>query len=378
MGKQYNAELQAKVEAYMKETGVSQAKLAPMMNLSGAVLSQYRRSVYDKGDVEDVERKIREFFQIKEEQAENAKKTEPFNAVRGYVATSISESIYKMIRYCQLEKGIVVIDGDAGIGKTKAATKFLRDNPATAIYISTTPSTSSVRSLLRMIARALKISENQRTEDLSISIRERLRSADNVLIIDEATDTPEKIIHDTRLSAASIFDCGMFIDEKGDLYVTCWGSYGYVPDQKFGLLRIKKGATEFDPDYCFNMTDMNVEGVQGGKLQYSISNFYAGNGELYVLAYCPAFASASPDYINEKTNYCLKADLYHCTMKALNLPRTNGYSCAINKYGDDILFGLATEQNGTGIFTYNRKTDQCSSAPVVKTQGTLMDILVFE
>ena len=105
MGKQYNTELQAKVEAYMKETGISQAKLAPMMNLSGAVLSQYRRSVYDKGDVEDVERKIREFFQIKEEQAENAKKTESFNAVRGYVATSISESIYKMIRYCQLEKG---------------------------------------------------------------------------------------------------------------------------------------------------------------------------------------------------------------------------------------------------------------------------------
>ena len=120
MGKQYNTELQAKVETYMKETGISQAKLAPMMNLSGAVLSQYRRSVYDKGDVGDVERKIREFFQIKEEQAENAKKTESFNAVRGYVATSISESIYKMIRYCQLEKGIVVIDGDAGIGKTKA------------------------------------------------------------------------------------------------------------------------------------------------------------------------------------------------------------------------------------------------------------------
>ena len=110
MGKQYNTELQAKVETYMKETGISQAKLAPMMNLSGAVLSQYRRSVYDKGDVGDVERKIREFFQIKEEQAENAKKTESFNAVRGYVATSISESIYKMIRYCQLEKGIVVTE----------------------------------------------------------------------------------------------------------------------------------------------------------------------------------------------------------------------------------------------------------------------------
>ena len=31
MGKQYNAELQAKVEAYMKETGISQAKLAPIV-----------------------------------------------------------------------------------------------------------------------------------------------------------------------------------------------------------------------------------------------------------------------------------------------------------------------------------------------------------
>lgn len=186
MGKQYNAELQAKVEAYMKETGVSQAKLAPMMNLSGAVLSQYRRSVYDKGDVEDVERKIHEFFQIKEEQAENAKKTESFNAVRGYVETSISESIYKMIRYCQLEKGIVVIDGDAGIGKTKAATKFLRDNPTTTVYVSTTPSTSSVRSLLRMIAGKLRISENQRTEDLSRAISEKMRSSDYVLVIDEA------------------------------------------------------------------------------------------------------------------------------------------------------------------------------------------------
>ena len=103
-----------------------------------------------------------------------------------------------MLRYGQHEKGIVVSDGDAGIGKTKAATKFLRDNPATAIYISTTPSTSSVRSLLRMIARALKISENQRTEDLSISIRERLRSSDNVLIIDEAQNLKFMALEEIR------------------------------------------------------------------------------------------------------------------------------------------------------------------------------------
>ena len=186
MSKQYNAELQEKLENYLKNEGLSQAKAAPIIGVSAAVLSQYRRSIYEKGDISEVEKKLEEFFRIKEEQAENVKKAEPFKASQGYVETSISESAYKLIRYCQLEKGIVVIDGDAGIGKTKAAAKFLQDNPATAVYIKAAPSASSVRSLLKMIAKALKMPENQRTEDLSLSIQEKLRNTDKVLIIDEA------------------------------------------------------------------------------------------------------------------------------------------------------------------------------------------------
>lgn len=80
----------------------------------------------------------------------------------------------------------MVIDGDAGIGKTKAAAKFLQDNPSTTVYVKATPSTGSTRSLLKMIARTLKLPENQRTEDLSISIQEKLRETDKVIIIDEA------------------------------------------------------------------------------------------------------------------------------------------------------------------------------------------------
>jgi hypothetical protein len=104
----------------------------------------------------------------------------------GYVRTSISEGAYKSIRYCQLEKGIVVIDGDAGIGKTKAAAKFYRDNPNTTVYVKASPSTSSTRSLLKMIAKALAIPDNMRTEDLSAAIQEKLRQTDKVIIIDEA------------------------------------------------------------------------------------------------------------------------------------------------------------------------------------------------
>lgn len=186
MKKEYNTQLQERLEQFLKEEGLSQAKAAPVLGVSSAVLSQYRRSMYDKGDIEALEKKLEEFFRIKEEQAENIKKAEPFKTAHGYVPTSISESAYKLIRYCQLEKGIVVIDGDAGIGKTKAAAKFLQDNPATAVYVKAAPSTSSVRSLLKVIAKALKMPENQRTEDLSAMIQEKLKNTDKVLIIDEA------------------------------------------------------------------------------------------------------------------------------------------------------------------------------------------------
>lgn len=188
MVKQYNKQLQERLERFLKDENLSQAKAAPILGISQAALSQYRRSMYDRGDIEAVESKLKEFFQIQEEKTQNAQKAEPFRtkASAGYIPTGISEGAYKLIRYCQLEKGIVVIDGDAGIGKTKAAAKFLQDNPSTTVYVKAAPSTGSTRSLLKMIAKALKLPENQRTEDLSASIQEKLRETDKVIIIDEA------------------------------------------------------------------------------------------------------------------------------------------------------------------------------------------------
>ena len=188
MNKEYNVELQARVEKYLKDENLSQAKAAPILGISQAVLSQYRRSCYEKGDIAAVEKQLEEFFRIKDEKKENDRKAEPFRtkASAGYVPTSISEAAYKSIRYCQLEKGIVVIDGDAGIGKTKAAAKFLQDNPNTTVYVKASPSTSSTRSLLKVIAKALSLPDNRRTEDLSDSIQEKLRQTDKVIIIDEA------------------------------------------------------------------------------------------------------------------------------------------------------------------------------------------------
>ena len=197
-----------------------------------------------------------------------------------------------------------------------------------------------------------------------------------VIVIDEATDTPEKFISDMRATSASFFDNEMFVDEKGDIYITCWASYGYAPGQKCGFLRIKNGETEFDPSYFFNITDMSIAGIKGGKLQYVANLEYAGGGIAYAFGCCPAFSTG--DWVNDKTHYSLKIDWYNQTVTPLPLPLTNGYSCSISKYGDEFLFGLTTTSNGTGLFSYNHKSGVASSKPIINVSGTIMDAAVFE
>lgn len=57
MSKEYNSALQARVEQFLKEKNISQAKAAPLMGISQTALSQYRRSMYDNGDIAALERK---------------------------------------------------------------------------------------------------------------------------------------------------------------------------------------------------------------------------------------------------------------------------------------------------------------------------------
>ena len=45
MSKQYNTKLQERLEKFLKDENLSQAKAAPILGISQAALSQYRRSM---------------------------------------------------------------------------------------------------------------------------------------------------------------------------------------------------------------------------------------------------------------------------------------------------------------------------------------------
>lgn len=202
----------------------------------------------------------------------------------------------------------------------------------------------------------------------------------HILIIDVATDTPIKMIHDYRLSSATYFTTDMWTDENDDVYFLCYGSSGYA-GQDFGFLKIDGSTDEFDQNFCISLLNKTIAGVEGGKLDFITTAYYAGDGEMYFFGYCPAFVvnPGNPDFLSERTNYCMKADLKAQTVEVLPLPRTNSYSAGITGYGDEVIFGLSTEKNGAGLFSYNRKTKVASTEPVVNVnQGSIMGIAIFD
>lgn len=180
-----NENIKERLEAYMKESGLSQAKIAPLIGVSMTALSQYRNGIY-KGDVKAVESKIEEYMETVEEQQAQEEKAQPYKAVEDYIPTSVSEDIYRMIRYAQVNGGIAIAHGDAGIGKTKAAQKYVRENPTQAIYLEMSLVAGTLGNMLRLLARTLKLPESRNKMELMLSIREKLEGTNKVIIIDEA------------------------------------------------------------------------------------------------------------------------------------------------------------------------------------------------
>ena len=180
-----NENIKERLEAYMKESGLSQAKIAPLIGVSMTALSQYRNGIY-KGEVKAVESKIEEYMETVEEQQAQEEKAQPYKAVEDYIPTSVSEDIYRMIRYAQVNGGIAIAHGDAGIGKTKAAQKYVRENPTQAIYLEMSPVAGTLGNMLRLLARTLKLPESRNKMELMLSIREKLEGTNKVIIIDEA------------------------------------------------------------------------------------------------------------------------------------------------------------------------------------------------
>ena len=185
MSKVYNTALQERVSKFMETTGISQNRLADEVGVSVTALSYWRRSNYN-GDPQTVESKLMEYFDTYEARQALKEQAAAYKPTSGYVPTSISQDVYSGIRFAQVERGMVILHGDAGIGKTEAAKKFRADFPHTAILITVTPSSGTLGGVIRLLAAALGVSGPRSRMDQLLAIRKKLAGTNKVIIVDEA------------------------------------------------------------------------------------------------------------------------------------------------------------------------------------------------
>ncbi len=200
-----------------------------------------------------------------------------------------------------------------------------------------------------------------------------------VLIINVASGNTITSATDSRSTWAGSVDeqHSMFFDESGDLYMFCVASYGFGgPTQKCGFLRIKNGASTFDPTYFFNVADYSITGIPGSKVDYLEHMRYSSNGIVYSTGNIYALASNPPNYVTDRTYGSFKIDLVNKTITKINLPYSNGYSASVGVFQGKILWGLATA-TGVGIYSYDPVTGTAGANPVVTTQGDPSEIEVF-
>ena len=196
-------------------------------------------------------------------------------------------------------------------------------------------------------------------------------------MVDAQTNRLEKHIKNESLGLAfptRPIDSGtLFMDEKGDIYFACIGSFGLVPGINAGFARIKKGETDIDPTYSIRLDQTNIEGLNI-KADYVASLKYAGNGIAYGHVSSNALdPSATANPYSAKTSVAVAVDLYNKTITAIKgIPVSSPHGLAITKYNDVIIFGCSSD-NATGFFYYDTKTKR-ARGPVIKTAGNPMHI----
>jgi hypothetical protein len=204
----------------------------------------------------------------------------------------------------------------------------------------------------------------------------------HVAVIDMETNTLETTISDEERGYAYAGHPGgtgssSFLDENGDLYISAVASWGYDPEQKGGMLRIKAGEEVFDPDWEFDLTEKPVmfEG-QEVEVVYFSAMAYAGDGIAYAKGNMPAFFSDPPDW-TDRVDGVFKIDLINNTLEALPLPRTTEYSPDLILDGDLLVMPMQAE-SGNGVYIYDTVTGDYSAEAEVVLPSPVMSICAIE
>ncbi len=164
-------------EKRIVETG-SASEVLKNSGISPSTMSSIRTGTY-KGVVDNIFSKISSFLQLKDENSKIYKH-------KGYVPTSISESIYENIRTAHISGVCVMVTGDAGIGKTEAAMQYHATHPDNSVIVTAVEPKTNKTAMLEILAEELGIDLSATKRAMySQKILSELHDG-TVIIVDEA------------------------------------------------------------------------------------------------------------------------------------------------------------------------------------------------
>lgn len=174
-----------------------------------------------------------------------------------------------------------------------------------------------------------------------------LEDAVFVAVINRSTSTVEKLIKDTRTNmmwnsgtTASFSPSCLVKDASGDIYVNGYANNG----KPSGILKIKKGTTEFDPSYFFDL-----DAVTGG---HCLGLFYFDNNNVFTVRYSDASAypfdgSAAASFY--KINLSAKTSSGNISTA---IPAFFGGSTFMTKWDNEKIYFNVSAAGSNAVYSY--------------------------
>lgn len=178
--------LRASLEAFMAKEGVSQASLSRALGVSASAISLFLKDKY-AGKSEELANKIKLYMaNFNKKELENI---ELFDSRDKKMSDFvISEAI--------TNREIAIITGEAGSGKSTIAQAWVCCHPNIVLIEATLHTTASV--LLRELCARFGLNVGANLHESVKNIAKYLKSADVVLMIDEAEHLPLRALEDLR------------------------------------------------------------------------------------------------------------------------------------------------------------------------------------
>ena len=197
----------------------------------------------------------------------------------------------------------------------------------------------------------------------------RLKQAEVAIIDTKSGKLLKKIVdtkHQLSFATRPIDANSIFVNPKdGAIYLNCVGSFGFKPGFDGGILRIKKGETEFDADYALNIAQAKVENFNH-TLNYLATVRLGSDGKLYAMvASYELDASANPYLAKVMVPVCI--DLEKRTVTYIPGVKPSNGLAAVAEANGKIYFGVSNADDN-GFYAYDLATQKITGL-ALRVQG---------